>query len=136
MRKNATLLRMTVESRDQELSAAPRWDEQQRLLYAGKIAAARRARGMTQGELARLADVSRGTVGNIESGKTVPQSEVIWRVLGVLDARPDMDPQWSPEVEGWVRLIAPLIERVPDAMRERVMLEVVTRLGNAAQGKG
>lgn len=117
----------------QESTNAPRMSEQQRVLYAGRVASSRKARGLSQDQLAKMAGVSRGTIGNVEDGKTVPQSAVLWRIMTALDMRPDMNPEWSDEIEGWIRIIAPIIEQIPPGVRERVMLEVVNRLGVAAR---
>lgn len=127
------MLSMKSDRDVQEFAQAPRLTEQERMSLAAKVGPARKARGFTQAELADAAGVSRGTVGNIESGKIVPQADVLWRVLGALDARPGGGVEWSPEVEGWVRLIASLIEQIPADVRERVMLDIVVQLGAAAQ---
>ncbi len=108
-------------------------DEQQRVLYAGRVEAARKGQGLSQDQLAKMAGVSRGTIGNIEDGKTVPQSAVLWRVMTALEMRPDMNAEWSDEIEGWLRVLAPIIERIAPEARERVMLDVVHRLGVAAR---
>jgi transcriptional regulator with XRE-family HTH domain len=103
------------------------------MLYASRVAVSRKARGLSQDQLAKMAGVSRGTIGNVEDGKTVPQSAVLWRIMTALEMRPDMNPEWSDEIEGWIRVIAPIIEQIPPTVRERVMLEVVARLGVAAR---
>ena len=108
--------------------------EQERSTYAARVAPARIALGLTQDQLAERADVSRGTIGNIESGKRVPQADVLWRIMTALDLRPDMAPEWPEEIEGWLRVLAPVIQAIPDASRERVMLQVLTTLAAATKG--
>lgn len=126
---------MNTQPNVQKSIGAPKWDEQTRVLYASHIEAARKAVGLTQSQLAERSGVSRGTIGNIESGSTIPQADVLWRILGVLDIRAESTPEWSPEVDGWVRIIAPLIEQIPNDVRERVMLILVAQLGRSARGE-
>ena len=49
------------------------------------IAAARRARGMTQGDLAKRLGVSRVWLGQIERGKSTARIDLVFRVLNELD---------------------------------------------------
>lgn len=107
---------------------------QDRLLYAGRVADARKALDLSQDELAARADTSRGTIGNIESGKTVPQAEVLWRIMGALDLRPDMSRAWSDEVEKWLSIMAPLLEQMTPEVRERAMQQVIGILAAAIRG--
>lgn len=117
----------------QDFTPAPSMTEQQRVTYTARLRAARRARGLSQDEVAERAGVSRNTVGNAESGKVLPQSAVLWRIMGALDLRPDPGREWSPEVEGWLRMLAPLIEQLDADARERVMLDVLGRVGDAVR---
>lgn len=51
------------------------------------LAALRRSLGMTQGELAERASVTRKWISEMENGKATAQVGVLCRVLGALDAR-------------------------------------------------
>jgi len=51
------------------------------------LAALRRSMGMTQGELAERASVTRKWISQMENGKATAQIGVLCRVLGVLHAR-------------------------------------------------
>jgi len=58
----------------------------------GTLRAARKAAGLTQTELARLAGVPQSTVGRIEAGITMPRIDMCMRLLALcgwtLDAQP------------------------------------------------
>lgn len=45
-----------------------------------RVRAARRARDMTQEQLAELANISTSFVGHIERGTRVPSLETMWRI--------------------------------------------------------
>lgn len=45
-----------------------------------RVRAARRARDMTQDQLAELANISTSFVGHIERGTRVPSLETMWRI--------------------------------------------------------
>lgn len=60
-------------------------DAQTRRDLATKIAAERKARKMTQREVAHAAGVSLGTVSNAELGKAVTQAANLRAILSVLD---------------------------------------------------
>lgn len=119
----------------QEFENVPRLSEQERLNYASKIATARKIRGWRQDELAEAAGVARTTVVNVERGKTVPQMEVLWRLMTALDMTGDFgapQPEW---IEQYFRIMAPLMQRIPEAQRAAVMSEVITRLAAATVSK-
>jgi transcriptional regulator with XRE-family HTH domain len=124
---------MNTGSDAQNTHAAPKMSQQDRVSYARRIEQARNAMGLTQQQLADMSDTSRGTIGNIESGKTVPQSDVLWRIMGALEMRHDMDPQWSAEVQRWLSIIAPLLEQMSAEVRERAMQEVLSILAAAVR---
>lgn len=119
---------VNTHANDQNGPRPPRWGEQERARYAALVGPARRAAGLTQQEVADRAGVSRGTVSNIESNTLVPQAEKLYRVMVALDIYPDDEPRWSETVEAWVNLIASLVDQLPEEARERVMLDVVSRL--------
>ena len=49
-----------------------------------RVRAARRARDMTQEQLAELANISTSFVGHIERGTRVPSLETMWRICKVM----------------------------------------------------
>lgn len=126
---------MNAQDDAQDRHSARPLTRQERVLYAARVAPAREALGITQADLATAAGISRGTVGNIESGETVPQSAVLWRLLGVLEIRPDQSEQWPPEVESWLALMAPMLASMDPSVRERVMVSVMQQLGRALRGE-
>jgi len=129
MCKTSMISSMKQEKGAQETSRVPRMDQQERLLHASRVRPAREALGISQAELAARAGVSRGTVSNIERAQVAPQVANLWAVMGALDMRPDMSREWPEEVESWLRIIAPLIELLPDATRDRIMVAMVSELG-------
>lgn len=58
----------------------------------------REDRGITQEELAELADSTRDTIRNIETGKHAPRFGLFERILAALDAHPRelFDFPWPP----------------------------------------
>ncbi|MBQ4013779.1 MAG: helix-turn-helix transcriptional regulator [Treponema sp.] len=49
----------------------------------------RKAKGLTQAQLAEKCDVSNGTIGNIETGITKPSFDLILQISAVLDIKPE-----------------------------------------------
>lgn len=49
----------------------------------------RKAKGITQAELAEKCDVSNGTIGNIESGVAKPSFDLIIQISIVLEVKPE-----------------------------------------------
>jgi len=79
------------------------------------LAALRRSMGMTQGELADRASVTRKWISQMENGKATAQVGVLCRVLGALNARLEivhMPPQ-RPSLRDLV--FAPLEEHAREA---------------------
>lgn len=126
---------MNTSREAQEPAPVPRMSRQDRMSYAGQVRGARKALGLTQQELSTRAGISRNTVANIEDGTVVPQVNILWRVMGALDLRPQANREWPVEIEGWLRVLAPVIERIPAERRERVMLEALAILADAARGE-
>ena len=121
---------MNTNSDAQERTVVPRWTEQERLAKAAEVKTLRTARGWSQQELADVAGVARGTIGNMENGMT-PQADTLASVLTALDANPAQPAQWSENVRMWLNALAPLVDRLADGQRERVMLGVLTDLAEA-----
>lgn len=49
----------------------------------------RKAKGLTQAQLAEKCDVSNGTIGNIETGITKPSFDLILQMSAVLEIKPE-----------------------------------------------
>lgn len=126
---------MTPLGNVQKLSAGRKLNEQERLDYAKQVRIVRGMRGLSQSDLAEAAGVGRGTIINIETGKTIPQGDVlvrIMRVLGMVDNEtPDM-PDW---VEGNMEIIASMLMRVPESKRAEVLSSIFTAIIQATPSK-
>jgi predicted transcriptional regulator len=59
---------------------------------AAEVRTRRQAAGLTQAQLARLADCSLAFVGNLEAGYMPRRSPTLARILAVLDDMNDNDP--------------------------------------------
>lgn len=109
-------------------------EEQDRLLWAARVRPARLSAGMSQDELAAAAKVSRRTIGNIESARTVPHSAVLQRIDDVLDMAPDDSEEWPLAVRNWVHTVVPLLLMLDDERREDVMRSAVIHAGRSLSG--
>lgn len=112
----------------QESNSARKLSEQARLDYAGQIKSVRIARGMNQKDLSEASGVGRGTIINIENGKTVPQTDVLLRVMRALDMEPE-DAAGLPEwLEGNLEIISKLLLKVPEERRTAVLSGIFTAI--------
>lgn len=105
----------------QESGMVRKLSEQERLQYSKQIKAVRLSKGMSQADLAEAANVGRGTIINIETGKTIPQGEVLVRIMRALDMVADEGetvPEW---VQGNLAIIAKMLVRVPEDRRADVL---------------
>lgn len=105
----------------QESGTVRKLSEQERLQYAQQIKTVRLNKGMSQVDLAEAANVGRGTIINIETGKTIPQGEVLVRVMRALDMVADEGehvPEW---IQGNLAIIAKMLARVPEDRRADVL---------------
>lgn len=94
-----------------------------------KIKPARLEKGLTQQQLADMSNVSLKTIGNIESGRIVPQAASLRRLLIALDLGIDPADAYPEDVRTWLAVLGPLIANLPDETRGAVMTRVVTSLG-------
>lgn len=126
---------MTPLGNVQKLSAGRKLNEQERLDYAKQVRIVRGMRGLSQSDLAEAAGVGRGTIINIETGKTIPQGDVLVRIMRVLgmvaDDALDM-PDW---VEGNMEIIASMLMRVPESKRAEVLSSIFTAIIQATPSK-
>ena len=105
-------------------------NERQALTAA--IIAERRRQGMTQSDLADAAGVSRKTIGNIESGRSLGQVAVLERLAKVLGIVP-ADADYDQSTKQLLAVIGPLIQRIPEERRAAPVSRCVTILADAAQ---
>lgn len=112
----------------QKLATGRKLDEQERLEYAKQIRGVRAMRGMSQADLAEAAGVGRGTIINIETGKTVPQGDVLLRLMRALDmliSDEEETPEW---LSGNLEIIANMMLRVPESKRAEVLSAIFTAI--------
>lgn len=129
--KSAIVPGMNSESDRQESSARLRMDEQARIEWARKIKPARLAKGLTQGDLAEMSGVAIRTIGNIETGKMVPQDANLRKLMMALDLLDDPADDYPDWVSEWLAVIGPLIQQIPQPPRNAVMTDVVVMLASA-----
>lgn len=135
MRKSDTLLPMSRRSHEQESVFGIRMTEQERAAWGAKIRPARHEMGLTQQEVAEMSGVSLKTIGNIESGRIVPQAASLRRLMMALDLGPDPADSFSDDVHTWLAILGPLIANLPADTRGEVMLGVVKSLGEEIAGR-
>jgi transcriptional regulator with XRE-family HTH domain len=130
-----------------------------RLQMGRRIAAFRKARGMSMRELGRLAGLSQGQVSRIESGRQGLRSETLFRIAKALrvepyrfflpeerdpsggeragEGLPAATPQGSreprPRGSGAGRDV-PVSERLRDALRSPEFVALLERVANARKG--
>ena|GEM_PF-4513086 len=117
----------------QDLFTTLSMDRKTRLHWASQVKSVRQLRGLKQSDLAEIAGVSRGTVGNIENGAMAPHVKSLWSVMQALDLDPDPAHEWPSYVEEYIRMLAPLIMRLEEKSRGEVMGEVIMLLGRATK---
>lgn len=71
--------------------------------FGAAVRAARKARGLSQWDLARAVDVSQATISAIETGKQGQSSTVVLDVCRVLDLPPPM-PGQPAELRRWLEV--------------------------------
>ena len=98
--------------------------------FARQIHPARIAAGMSRAALAEATGVHANTIANVEAGQRVPQPQVLWSLMDVLGILPDEPVQWTPDVERWLRIMAPLVSALPEGRRQALMLETIERLAD------
>lgn len=126
---------MNTSENVQESTTSTRMSEQARLDYARQIKSVRLARGMNQKDLAEASGVGRGTIINIEHGKTIPQTDVLLRVMQALDMEHEGSagrPEW---LEGNLEIIANLLVNVPEDKRAAVLSGIFTAIIQATPNK-
>lgn len=135
MRNSGTVLRMSLRNNAQQSNLPQKLPEQERAAWGAKIKPARQKKGMTQQELAEMSGVSLKTIGNIESGRIVPQMANLRKLMIALDLGPDPADSLPADVHTWLAILGPLIANLPAERRNSVMLKVVTSLGQEIAGQ-
>lgn len=89
---------------------------EERARYAALVRPARRRAGMSQAELAIIADVDRTTVSNVERGAFSPQADVLRRMLRALGIATD-EHDADIEVQQWTAMLESLLLALPHGLR-------------------
>lgn len=126
---------MTTLGNVQKLSAGRKLNEQERLDYAKQVRIVRGNLGLSQSDLAEAAGVGRGTIINIETGKTIPQGDVLVRIMRVLGMVVEEGPELPEWVEGNMEIIASMLMRVPEPKRAEVLSSIFTAIIQATPPK-
>lgn len=103
----------------------------QRSQIGHRVYGARKAARLSQDELADASGVSRRTIGNIETGRTVPQRDVLDRLSAVLDLSTpfeETNPQW---LDDHIETISSLLLTLPAKQRDKLMTAYVVSLSRA-----
>jgi transcriptional regulator with XRE-family HTH domain len=82
---------------------------------------------LTQQQVADLANVSTGTVANIESGRTVPQATKLRGVMQVLGINEDGTLSYPKDVQVLLDVIGAWLTKMPDSDRQDA-IRVITEL--------
>lgn len=92
----------------------------------------RESAGLSKKDVYDEAGISRQTLDNIENGVTVPQVDVLKRVLDVVGHEVD-EPDFEAQTQTWLVMIGTLIEVIPEGRRARAVDGVIRRLGLEAR---
>lgn len=95
----------------------------------------RQAAGLTKKDVYDEAKISRQTLDNIENGATVPQADVLLRVLDVVGYEV-AGPAFEAQTETWLAMLGALIEAVPDERRAAAVDRVIRALALEARRGG
>lgn len=101
--------------------------QEERADLAKLVKPLREASGLSKKDVYDEARISRQTLDNIESGATVPQVDVLKRVLDVVGYE-IAAPQFEQQTEQWLTMIGTLIEVIPAERRQRAVDQAIRRL--------
>ncbi|WP_040817103.1 helix-turn-helix domain-containing protein [Nocardia jiangxiensis] len=104
----------------------------QRKEVAEQITAERKARNITQEDLARLAGVPVRTISNVESGKT-PQAETLRKLADALDSTPRGKPNEASAIQMFTDVTAPMYLQLSEHGRAKALRDIVLLLGAALE---
>ena len=108
---------------------------EERARYAALVRPARQAAGMSQLELATIADVDRTTVSNVERGAFAPQADVLRRLLRALGIAAD-EADADVEVQLWAAMVESLLLALPPERRAGAADEALDALARHVRGSG
>jgi len=107
------------------------WSEnltyEERADLARLIKPLRQGAGLSKKDVYDEARISRQTLNNIEDGVTVPQPEVLLKVLDAVGYETD-SPQFEQQTEIWLTMIGTMIEAIPAGHRQTAADKVVRLL--------
>lgn len=109
-------------------------DMNERRAWGPLIREARKAQGIDQETLAQMAGTSRRTVGSIERGDTVAQTQVLKRILQSLGLSEGLGV--DSDVNNFLAMIGPLLQRLDGAERARVMPAIAALIAEELRGGG
>ncbi len=81
-----------------------------------------------------MAGVSRQTISGLESGSSVPQFQVLQRILDILDHDPAKK-KTNVQEEMWGIVVETLLHQIPEAQRGETMLKIVKDLSEAVSAQ-
>lgn len=87
----------------------------------------RQAAGLTKKDVYDEAKISRQTLDNIENGVTVPQADVLLRVLDVVGYE-IAGPEFDAQTETWLAMLGALIEAIPADRRAGAVDRIIRAL--------
>lgn len=105
---------------------------EERAELAKMVKPLRQTAGLTKKDVYDEAAISRQTLDNIENGVTVPQMDVLKRVLDVVGYEVD-EPEFEPQTETWLVILGTLIEAVPATRRPQAVDRTIRRLALEAR---
>lgn len=107
---------------------------EERARYAALVRPARQSAGMSQLELATIADVDRTTVSNVERGAFAPQAEVLRRLLRALGIA--TDERSDVEVQLWGAMLESLLLALPHERRATAADDAIAVLAGHVRDSG
>ncbi|KZM69773.1 hypothetical protein AWN90_21285 [Nocardia terpenica] len=102
----------------------------QRKEVAQQITAERKARNITQEDLARLADVPAKTISNLETGRT-PHAGTLRKLVDALSGSPRGKPTDDSALQMFTDVTAPMYLRLSEHGRAQALRDIVLLLGAA-----
>ena len=96
---------------------------------ANQVKTVRRKAGLTQQELADEVGVSRQTIGNLESGATIPQHKTLVAILDRLGIEPRAA-EFSDKTTRWLAVVGGIMDSLPEERRDKAgqaAVEAVTQ---------
>lgn len=92
---------------------------------AAQVKRVRLELGLTQQDVATTAGVTRQSVGNLESGITIPQAKTLTAILNALGITPKAA-EFSAETSRWLAIVGGIMDSMPASHRDRAGQSAVT----------